>query len=165
MTNKQGAATASATRVLAPATATWTNNLKDEDITLGLGAKQEGLMGGKLGFSGDLTYSLGKTNYDTELNYTGLSSGGQTCSGLNVLSCGSLPDVRNRMIQFKLSGDYKVNKNGTVGLGYLYQNLSADDYYYNAYQIGFTPTKNMPTNQQPGSYSVHAVAATYIYKF
>jgi MtrB/PioB family decaheme-associated outer membrane protein len=167
MTNLQtlAAIVATGTKIGVPAGGTWSNTLEDDDITFGLGAKHSGLMKGKLVLAGDVTYSLGETSYGTVLNYNGVDSTGRNCSNANYLTCGTLPDVQNRLIQVKLSGDYKVNKSGTVGFGYIYQNLSSDDYYYNAYQIGFTPTKVMPTNQQSGSYSVNAVVATYTYSF
>ncbi len=47
----------------------------------------------------------------------------------------------------------------------MYQRLKADDYYYNAYQTGFTPTTLLPTNQQAPSYSVNVVYAAYRYTF
>lgn len=165
MTSFQGAASASATRVLAPATATWSNKLKDDDITLGLGVKQGGLMGGKLDLAGDLTYSLGKTSYGTALNYTGLNNGGLTCDNPAVGECGTLPDIKNTMTQLKLTGNYKLDKQSKVAFGYTFQKLSSDDWLYNAFQYGYTPTSVMPTNQQSGSYTVNVVAASYIYTF
>lgn len=173
LTNLQtlNAVAANATRVAVPAGGTWTNTLDDDDITFGLGAKQGGLMGGKLELAADFTYSLGKTAQDTQLNYNTTTTGGLTCGAPGILTCGSLPDIKNRMAQFKLNGDYKVSKAGTIGLGYLYQKLTSTDYYYNALQqgssaaLGTTPALLMPTNQDSGSYSVNVVTATYIHTF
>lgn len=171
MTNLQALAaiTASLTSTSAklgvPPGGTWSNTLTDEDITFGLGAKQAGLMGGKFDLGGDLTYSLGQTNYSTLLNYNGVDTRGNTCSSAGYLTCGSVPEVKNKLIQLKIDGKYKVAKSGTVGLDYIYQHLSSNDYYYNAYQTGYTPYKVLPTNQQTGSYSVNAVIATYTYDF
>jgi MtrB/PioB family decaheme-associated outer membrane protein len=148
-----------------PAGGTWSNTLTDDDVTFGLGAKQAGLMGGKFDLGGDLTYSLGQTNYSTLLNYNGVDTRGNTCSSAGYLTCGSVPEVKNRLIQLKINGNYKVNKSGTVGLDYIYQNLSSNDYYYNAYQYGYTPQKVLPTNQQTGAYTVNLVTATYTYNF
>lgn len=159
------AVAANGTRISVPANSNWTNKLKDDDITVGLGVKQGGLMGGKLELAGDLTYSLGKTAYGTQLNYVGATTGGLTCSAPSILSCGQLPDIKNTLTQFKLTGNYQVDKSAKVVLGYLYQHLKSDDYYYNGLQYGFTPTALMATNQQTGSYSVNVVAATYIYTF
>lgn len=155
----------SPSKLAVPAGSTWTNTLTDDDITFGLGAKKAGLMGDKLQIAGDLTYTLGETGYSTLLNYNAVDSAGRTCSNSFYLTCGTLPDVKNRMTQIKLSGNYKVNKNSKVNLGYIFQHLVSNDYYYNALQLGQTPTGLMPTNQQPGSYSVNMVSATYIYTF
>ena len=167
MTNlyKLTAGLAAATTLSFPAGGTWSNTLTDEDITFGLGAKQTGLMAGKFDLGGDLTYSLGKTNYNTVFNYVPLDSSGRTCSNAIYLTCGSVPEVKNKLIQLKINGNYKVTKSGTVGLDYIYQHLSSNDYYYNGYQYGYTPQKVLPTNQQPGSYSVNLVTATYTYNF
>jgi hypothetical protein len=46
-----------------------------------------------------------------------------------------------------------------------HQRLTSNDFFYNAYQTGFTPTQVMPTNQQAGSYSVNLISLSYLYKF
>jgi MtrB/PioB family decaheme-associated outer membrane protein len=158
----------SATAVASPQTnGAWSfnNNLNDNDITFGLGAKQGGLLTGKLQLAGDITYSLAKTGYDTQLNYTGVTNAGLSCSAPTVGECGSVPNINNRLIRVKINGDYKVNKSSKVALGYIYQHLNSNDYFYSGYQYGSTPTAVLPTNQQSGSYSVSVVSATYIYNF
>ena len=69
------------------------------------------------------------------------------------------------MIKFKLAGNYKVDKANRVVVGYLYQHLNSNDYYYNAYQTGYTPTSLMPNNQQAPSYSQNVLYASYVYEF
>jgi len=167
MTIQQNAAavTATATVIGVPANSTWSNNLEDDGVSLGLALKQGGLMGGKLELSGDLTYSLDKSGYGTQLNYVGATTGGLTCSDPTILSCGDLPDIKSRVTTFKITGIYTLDKLSKISVGYLYQNLKSDDYFYNIYQYGFTPLRVMPTNQQSGSYSVNVVAVSYIYNF
>lgn len=170
-TSAASVATTSATSAAAitiPSGATWTDKLKDSDTTLGLGAKQGGLMGNKLELAGDLTYSLGKTAYGTQLNYattTSTQSGSLVCSSPQILSCGDLPVIRNRTIQFKFTGQYHLDKNSLVAMGYLFQQLKSTDYYFNGLQYGSTPSNLMPTNQQPASYVVNVISASYIYNF
>ncbi len=159
------AITASATRLSVPAYSTWTDHLKDDETTIGLGAKEGGLLGASLDLAGDLTYSLGRTGYGTQLNYAGATTGGLTCSAASILSCGDLPVIRNRMLQFKLSGSYRLDKRSRIGMGYLFQQLKSDDYYYNGLQYGYTPTALMPSNQQAPRYSVTVVNASYVYDF
>ncbi len=140
---------------------TWTNTLKDNDFTVGLGAKQGGLMGGKLELSGDLTYSLGETDYGTVLHY----STATPCTDPTQLTCGDLPTIYNRMIELKISGSYQVDKSAKVILGLIHKQLRSNDYFYNGYQYGYTPSSVLHTNQQSGSYSINAVAASYQYWF
>ena len=81
------------------------------------------------------------------------------------MTCGNTPDVKSTLLSFKLEGNYQLDKTSRVRLGYLYQNLKSNDYVYNIYQMGFTPTSVMPSNQQAAHYSVNMVMATYIYSF
>jgi MtrB/PioB family decaheme-associated outer membrane protein len=149
------------TTATVPLPSTWTNKLKDNDTTFGLGVKQGGLMGGKLELVGDLAYSRGKTRYETAINYALATP----CETSTVLTCGLLPDITSAMTQFKLSGNYQIDKRSKVALGYLYRHLSNTDFYYNGLQTGFTPNGLMPTNQQSPNYSVNVVWASYIYSF
>ena len=157
--------TSTATALGIPSGATWSDALKDDDFTIGLGAKQGGLLGGKLELSGDLSYSMGKTSYGTQFNYYSATTTGLTCAAPNFLTCGTLPDIKNTTTQFKLTGIYQVGKNSKIALAYLFQKLQSTDYYYNGLQLGTTPTALMPTSMQPGSYTVNVVTAAYVYSF
>jgi len=137
----------------------WTNQLSDEENTVGLSTKQKGLMAGKLELAGDLTYSLGKTNYSTQVPYLA------TCGLTTSLTCGSTPDIKNEMTQLKLTGTYSLDKVSQVVMGYLFQHLKSNDYYYNAYQFGYTSTNTMPTGEQAPNYSQNVVFAAYKYSF
>lgn len=161
------AATASALNI--PPGATWTDTQKDDDTTIGIGAKQNGLMASRLELDEDLTYSYGKTVYTTVWNYaaatTGVGLPVYTCASPQFLTCGSLPEVNNHVIQFKLSGKYKLDKSSKVAVGYIYQHMKSTDYYYNGLQAGYTPSALMPTNQQAPSYEVNVITASYILNF
>jgi len=145
--------------------ATWTNKMKDRDTTVGLTVKQGGLMGGKLDFVGDFTYSLGKTSYATGLNFFTTTTGGLTCADPTIFTCVALPDIKSTMSQFKLTGNYRIDKTSKVSVGYLYRRLRNDDFYYNGLQTGFTPTSVLPTNQQAPNYNVNVIWASYSYSF
>ena len=141
---------------------TWTNTLSQDESTVGINAKQGGLMGGKLELTADLTYSLSKSGYTTTDLYVNTACTGTSTSGY---ACGSTPDIKNELVQFKLAGDYKLDKASKVRLGYIYQNLKSTDYYYNAYQMGYTPTSLMPSDQKAPSYAVNVITASYLYNF
>jgi MtrB/PioB family decaheme-associated outer membrane protein len=147
---------------LAPLTAStnlWSNKLTDDTDTVGIAAKQVGLLGGKLELVGNLSYSLGTTGYSTQLQYAD-----PLCSTY-AITCGDLPDIQNRILRLKLTSNYQVNKASKVAFGYLYQHLNTNNYYYNAYQTGSTDVTVMPTNQQSPNYSVNVITAAYIYSF
>lgn len=168
LTDLQGAAptvNASATALNVPNGATWSNTLRERDMTIGLGSKKGGLLGGKLELTGDLTYSLGNSGYGTQFNYVSATTGGLTCSSAQFETCGNLPDIKNTMVQLKLGGSYKLDKASSVKLGYIYQRLTSSDYFYTPYQYGGTPTTLLPTNQQAPSYKVNVIAASYLYNF
>jgi MtrB/PioB family decaheme-associated outer membrane protein len=148
-----------------PAGGTWTNKLNENDMTLGLGAKQDGLMGGKLDLTGDLTYSLDKTSYGTQLNYASVDFNGNTCYSAFYMTCGDLPDIKSEMLQLKFTGSYKVDKVSKIKVGYMFQHLISNDYLYNAYQYGSTPTTLLPTNQQAPTYSTNVVSVSFIHTF
>jgi MtrB/PioB family decaheme-associated outer membrane protein len=158
-------AAASATAVAIPSGATWTNQMKDTDTTIGLNVRQGGLMAGKLDVAGDVIYSLGRTSYNTGLNYNTTTTGGLTCADPTIFTCVALPDIKNAMLQFKLNGNYKLDKNSKLAFGYLYRRLHVDDFYYNGMQNGLTPQSVLPTNQTPPSYNINMVFASYIYTF
>jgi hypothetical protein len=161
----QTASAASATAIAIPSGSTWNNYLRDADTTLGVTFKRAGLMAGKLLLVGDFTYSLGTSQYQTNLNYNTTTTGGLGCGDPSILSCGALPTVRNALLQFKLVGTYTVDKSAKVMVGLLHQRLRADDYKYNGLQYQFTPTAVMPTNESAGGYSVNVLSATYAYAF
>jgi MtrB/PioB family decaheme-associated outer membrane protein len=166
-TDKQNNAlvTATAARINVPANSTTSGTLQDDDTTVGLGFKQGGLFGNKLELLADLTYSLGKTTYSTTLDYAGATTGGLTCADPSILSCGTLPTIRNSMTQLKLTGNYMLDKVSKVSLGLLHRRLKSDDFYFNGLQYGSTATSMLPTNQQAPSYSVNVVAVSYSYSF
>lgn len=152
---KRDLLTATGRNAVAPLPNLWTNNLTDEDKTAGIGGKQKGLMGGKVELAEDLTYSLGKSKYSTAQQFAPVAVG----------ATGDTPDIKSELIQFKFTGGYQLSKPSKVVIGYTYQHLHSSDYYYNAYQYGFTPTSLLPTNQQAPNYDVHVVFVAYNYSF
>ncbi len=143
----------------------WTNQMSDDDYAFGLTAKQKGLLGGKLELAGGLTYSLGKTQYTNQVPYFIPTATVASCSSSNSLTCGSTPDIRNRMLSVNVNGNYQIDKANKVVVGYMFQQLESNDYYYNFYQNGYVGTGNLPTNEQSPSYTVNVVTAAYIYSF
>lgn len=140
----------------------WSNELKDQDLTIGLSAKQGDLMAGKLTIMGDLTFTRGRTGYKTGYATPGA---GTYCDDPSVMSCGALPDITNETTSLKLNGNYKLDQESMVTLGYQFQKLKSTDFYYNGYQTGNTPNSVLPNNLQSGSYHVNVITAVYVYAF
>ncbi|MFA6268167.1 MAG: MtrB/PioB family decaheme-associated outer membrane protein, partial [Pseudolabrys sp.] len=132
----------------------WTNELTEDGNAVGL-ATAHRLMGGKLELKGDLSYSLDKSTYSTKLLYPAAAA----CDAPGTLTCGDLPAIRTELVTLKLFGIYALDKSSKVSVGYLYQKLKSDDYFYNWYQYGYTGLRGMPTNQVAPTYEVHLVAA------
>ena len=144
--------------LLSPVTQNWTNNLTDDDLMLGLGAKQKGLMGGKLDLAEDLTYSLGKTDYTT---VPALGIPAQPGHG----NCGNFPTIKAETTTLKLTGSYKVDKSSKVVLSYMYQHLNSNDQtYYDYYQQSFS-SRVLPAYLQAPNYNQNVVFLAYDYSF
>jgi len=161
------AANASATGLSGTAGETWTNQFDESDTTIGGSAKQDGLFGGKLDLSVDVSYSIGNSTYNT-LPFAGADLEGNTCSSIYYETCGAPPTVKNSTYRLRLNGSYDLGATGRGGkiiVGYIYEHLSSDDYLYNAYQYGYTPATLLPTNQQSPSYEMNAIFAAYRYSF
>jgi MtrB/PioB family decaheme-associated outer membrane protein len=151
--------------LVAPASDTlWTNRLADDSDTLGINIKQKGLMGGKLELSGDLSYSLGKGRYSTQAASCTVNADPVTC-GDPATNSGDLPEIKNEMLRLKITGTYQIDKASKVAVGYIYKKLRSNDYYYSAYQLGYTDMTVLPTNQQAPNYSVNVVGVSYLYSF
>jgi len=152
----------------------WSNALSDTDESLGIGFKQANLLAGRLELSGDFAYTISTSTYSTVAgnDYVSFASAAAQASHTNtscalpsVLSCGTLPDIRTVIGQLKLTGAYTVDKETKVSVRYMYSKLNNVDSYYNGLQTGMTPTTLMPTNQQPGNYSINLIALSLIHNF
>ncbi len=140
----------------ATALTTWSNTLQDNATTFGLGFKQDGLFGDKLMLSGDFTYSLATSDYNTSLLST------TATTNCNVVgTCGSPGSIRSAMQALRLQATYKIDKTQQVALQYMFQHLDTNDYYYNGYQLGYTPTSVLPTNQSSPNYNVNVIMLMY----
>lgn len=143
----------------------WGNHLGDQDVTLGIGAKQKSLYGGRLELSEDLTYSVAQTDYNTSTYYTPTPGTSAGCGPTSNMSCGSPPTIKSALWQLKFAGNYRVDKESSVLFGYTFQHLTSNDYYFNVYQYPYGLTSGLPTNQQAPSYNVSLGYVAYQYSF
>jgi MtrB/PioB family decaheme-associated outer membrane protein len=138
----------------------WYNKLDDNGNAVGLLARHGGMLNGKLEIIGDMSYALDTSTYSTQVPYSD-----PACGSTRTLTCGTLSPIRNELISLKLTGNYKVLKNGKISLTYLYQKLNSNDYFYNGQQFATTPSTLMPTGLQMQNYAVNVVALSYNYAF
>lgn len=148
--------TASGRDPLHPRTTLWSNDLRDRDNTVGFDGRQKGFMGGKLELREDVTYSLAKTKYVTFLEANIVPT---------LANQGEVPNISSELTQARVTGTYQFDRRSSLLAGYLYQRLKASDYYYYAFQYGFTPTGLLPTNQKAPDYTVNTVFVAYRYSF
>jgi hypothetical protein len=154
----------------------WTNNLKDTSDAVGLSGDVKGLMHGKMAVNADVSYTIDKTDSITQAFYS--PSATYTCSDPNYYACGSTPTIKTQIITVKLTDTYELSKNSKLALGYIFQKMESDDYFYNPYQIGNTsgrvtdPARNntnkgttIPTMEEAPNYTENMFTATYIYNF
>ena len=147
---------------VSPPTELWSNNLSDRSTIYGLRSQRSGLMHGKLSLSADLSYSLDRTQYATAVYYTDASCTAPSRTGYD---CGTLPDIRSQLSRLNLTAGYALDHKSTLVFGYLYQRLRTNDYFYNFYQLGYTGTTTMPTNQKSPSYTENLVYVAFRYSF
>ncbi len=138
----------------------WNNQLKQDSYAIGLNTRHSGMMDDKLEVLGDVSYSFDTSHYSTQKPYDF-----PACSTTAQLDCGDTPDIETSIFTLKIDGTYKINETGKLRLGYRYQLLDSEDYYFNGYQYGYTPDRVLPTNEQAYGYSNHLVYMSYIYNF
>ena len=148
--------TESGRNAVAPLNTLWSNDLRDRDNIFGVNATQKDLLKGKFQLKEDFTYSLSKSKYITTL---------EAHITPTISNQGEVPNISSELKQFRITGSYQLNRSSEILAGYTYQRLKSNDYFYNAYQLGFTPTGLLPTNQQAPNYSVNTVFVAYRYSF
>jgi MtrB/PioB family decaheme-associated outer membrane protein len=145
----------------------WSNNLMDKGQAFGANLKRSGLMHGKLDLKADVSYSLDRTHYNTQ-SYATAAIPGVVCAttpGNAGYNCGSTPNVTSELLRASLTANYHIDRRSSVTVGYFFEKLNSNDYYYNYYQLGSTGTTTMPTNQLSPSYTENVVFVTYRYSF
>jgi MtrB/PioB family decaheme-associated outer membrane protein len=153
--NSRTLLSASDRNLTAPPANLWSNKLTDTDFAIGMNGKQK-LFHDKFELTEDLSYNFGRSSY-----VTGLVQNIAPATG----NSGQIPDIRNKIIQFRLVGGYNLNKTSRINVGYMFQRILSNDYMYNAYADGYTPSSMMPSGLQSPSYKIHVFFVTYRHTF
>ncbi len=148
----------------------WSTDMHDKVDTLGLAFRKIGLMGGRLRLGADLTYARQQTdigvNGGSYVNNTPLAVTGAPAGtiGAFFIAAQNLPTVTVKTTTVRLNGQYQLDKASAIGVIYIYQKLSNNDWAYNGMQFG-TGTNYLPTNEQAPNYTVSVVGVSYTYRF
>ena len=145
--------------------------MTDKVDTIGLGFKQNNLMASRLDLSGGLTFSRART--DTSVNGGSYiqnplltNTAGQTAAvAFYYLPATNLATITTNTVDLKLNGKYKLDKASSVYMGYNYQHMKAVNYAYDGMQMATVVGNTLPTNETAPSYTVHTIAASYMYNF
>lgn len=151
----------------------WSANMRDKVDTLGLTFKQKGLMQGALELAGDFIFSHATTdnnviggNYVNNPAAVANAAGGAGSIASYYIAATALPAVTTDTVQLKLNSKYKVDKERTIRLSYMYSHMKAVDWAYSGMQVsGGGLTGVLPTNETAPAFTVHSVAVSYTYSF
>jgi hypothetical protein len=151
----------------------WTTDTQDKINTLGLGLRHKGLMAGKLDLAGNLSYAKAVTSqkfpaggvYVSTLFTTANFPTSATTWSRTFIPAADMPDVTSKIITLSVSGKYTVDKSSAVRMGYTYQRLTYDDWFYYNTVAGVVPSGSMPTMEKVPTYTIHAVGAAYMLTF
>lgn len=143
--------------------------MHDKVDTLGLTVRKNGLMGGRLRLGGDLVYSRATT--DIGMNGGSYANNLLAVAGAPAgtiaaffIPAANLPSVTVKTTTLRLSGQYAIDRQSSVGLIYIYERMTNVDWAYNGMQFG-TGTNYLPTNEQAPNFNVHVVGVSYAYRF
>jgi hypothetical protein len=148
----------------------WSVDMKDIINTLGLSVKDKSLMAGRLSLAGDVLYTYSKSdnsgfggNYVTN-PWAGVA--GNPTSGIAsyFIPAVGTPTSVAKVIEFRLSGRYFLDKFQSLRAGYLYQRMKSNDYAYDAMQFGGLAGV-LPSNEQAFNYNVHVFGVGYTRSF
>jgi MtrB/PioB family decaheme-associated outer membrane protein len=93
-------------------------------------------IGNTVGIGVNRSYYEGQLTFSADYSFSQNISDFSFMTGSSLTASESLPDVRSTLHRFQLQGEYLVSKTVSVGLNYLYENLSYDDFALD----GFDPS-------------------------
>ncbi len=146
----------------------WTTARRDKVNTAGFGLAKGA---GPLDLTSDLTFSRARSdNNVTGGNYVNNPLTGPGAPPTNVaafyIPATALPTVKTDTVELRLHGRYALTPRMSLLMGYAYQRMKSQDYFYEGLQVGDGTIVNVfPTNEQPFNYGVHSFGLSYIFAF
>jgi len=151
----------------------WSDVTTDKIDTLGVNLRHKGLMAGKLDLTGNLSLTRAVTSqkfptggvYVSTLFTTANFGAGATSWSRTFVPAADMPDVTSKIVTLSVSGIYTLDKSSSVRIGYTFQRLTYDDWFYYNTLAGVVPAGSLPSMQQVPVYKIHAIGAAYMYSF
>jgi hypothetical protein len=164
LTGATGLACTTANLPCIVANGNWGLDQADKVNTLGLAGKYKGLMAGKLDLNGDVLYIYSKTPVTASGSGQVISNGAAAPNYVSVPAL-SYQDITSKTMQLRLTGNYKVDKQQSVRIGYQYQKTISSDWQYDAYTNPVAMQAFIGTGMTSPNYTVHAVGVSYVLKY
>lgn len=130
----------------------WTADIDDRTITLGTGFRYK--PGGKYEIGGDLLHARSKGEVS-------IWTGPAIAAASQALP---FPDLKTRLSRLDLFGQYKLKKDVSLRLKYIYERYTSDDWYYDQV-LPATMANVVGTNQVSPRYNVHFIGVSVAYQF
>lgn len=147
----------------------WGMDQSDKVHTFGITAKLNGLLDPKLDLKVDLAYIHAKTPIKASGGSLVSNGAAGTAIGTPIVYTFFAPanydDITSKTIQFRITGNYMIDKSQTIRVGYMYQRLRSSDWQYDAYVNPVAMQSYIGTGQTSPNYSVNVIGASYIYTF
>ncbi len=127
----------------------WTTDITDKTLTFGIGFRVK--PGEKYDYGGDFSHSCSKGEIDV-------------VTGALLAPALPLPDVVSRLNRVDLFGRYRVRKDLSINLKYVYERYSSKDWAYDQV-LPATMANVIGTSQLSPNYGVHVFGITASYRF
>ena len=147
----------------------WSADMRDKVQSIGLNFTRKQMFGGALDASAGLVYTEARSDI-------GVSGGSYVNNPLAVagapagttaafyIPATALPTVKTDTTEVKLSLLYRYAKDQAFRFGYLWQYMKAQDWAYDAMQVGGL-SGVLPTSEQAPRFHATTVGVTYVYFF
>ncbi|MEY8689838.1 MAG: MtrB/PioB family outer membrane beta-barrel protein [Leptothrix sp. (in: b-proteobacteria)] len=147
----------------------WSATTRERNDTLGATLSKNRLLATSLDVTGSLIFSQARTDMNVKGgNYVNNPYAGSTVAGAvdtavaaYYIAATPLPTVKVNSLELRLGGNYHLNKDASVRVGYGYQRLSSSDWAYDAMQPGGL-SGVLPTSEQAFHYSVRNIGVAYL---
>jgi len=150
----------------------WFTDMRERADTFGLTLARNNLSGGRLSLAGDLVGTLARTHISVRggsyaNNPFALANAPPLAPGVAAIffiPAADLPPVTTRILEIRLRAQFALSRASQLNLLAAYQRLKSSDFAYDGMQFG-TGTEQLPTNEQPYSYSTAVFGISYVHRF